>query len=362
MKKVIRKTIGILLAAVMVLGMFGCTKKEKTTDKSVSEPTPTPTPVITMEDLYDIQKENTAKYSNLIQTAFKDQTMAIPDESVTCDFGLTGVSFDLMGYINGDISANANIDFRSFANIAHMTVGLDSKVSSAGETNESKNSMELYIDSDKDGDIIRIYRKEDDKDWVVTEKSIKEMLEQYSGNNGQENTQNTEEKKYFKDLDDFLKSHTVMEESAGVFKNTTSFTLQEFREYYSADFEAMLNDISDSISGLSGSQGSNIGGMSIDLSSMAGPIVAVIRECVTGMTGNIKVIQEFNTDLKPTVMTVSVNSLNLASNGDIKVSLNIGDLNIKLVNRDDISKVEIPEDVKNNAVPENTSDDFGEWQ
>ena len=344
MKMNFRKIAGIILIFIMAVAVFGCKKKDKASEKALAEPTPTPTPVITMEDLYETQKENRDKYINLFQTAFKDQQVEIPDASATCDIGLNGLSFDLMGYINGSLSANGNIDFRSFANIAHMTVGLDTKVSADGDTNEEKRTMELYIDNSQDGDVIRIYRKEDDKDWVVTEKSIKEMLEQYSGNNGQNNTQNTEEKKYFKDLDDFLKSHTVMDEAEGIFRNTTSFTLQEFREYYSADFEAMLNDISDAISGLGGS---GFGGMNMDMSSMAGPIVAVIRECVSGMTGNIKMIQEFNTELEPTVMTFSLSGLNISSKGDIKVSLNIDDLNIRLVNRDDISKVEIPEEVKN---------------
>ncbi|MBO4415238.1 MAG: hypothetical protein J5824_04550 [Lachnospiraceae bacterium] len=354
MKQVMRKIIGIMLITVMVLAMFGCKKKDKT--KTLVEPTPTP--VITMEDLYEIQKENAAKYSNLLQTAFKDQKIEISDASAVCDIGITGLSFDLMGYLAGDLSANGNFDFRSFGNIAHMIANLDAKASVGGETNEEKSSIELYLDNSGDGDMFRLYSKEDDKEWTVTERSIKEMLEQYSNDNVQNTEQNPEEKKYFKDLDDFLKNHTVMEEAGGVFRNTTSFTLQEFREYYSADFDAMMNEISDMISGLGGAEGSNIGGMSMDLSSIAGPVVAVIRECVSGMTGNIKTVQEFNSELKPTVMTLSVSSLSLSSKGDIKVSLNIGEFSIKLVNRDDISKVEIPEDVVNNAVSDNMSDDF----
>jgi len=354
MKKPMKRVISMLLIAVMVMAMIGCKKKEKESDRIVT-PEPTPTPAVTMEDLYEAQKKNTAKYTELIKTAYKDQKLTLPDINSVIDVDLKG-SFNLMDAYKVNLNFDTNADITASDNISHIILDMlvDIAINDAPIEEEDKTAKgEIYIDNTSE-EVIRIYEKEEGKEWKLHEQSFSELVGQINQNVADAQTETPEEQKYFKDLDDFLKAHTVMEGEFGTFRNTTSFTLQEFHEYYKADFDAILADLSNSLTNGTGTLGSLAGdnSMGIDLSSMYGMIIGVVGECFNSMSGDIKTVQEFDLDLEPTLMTMTVSNLSMGSQGDLKVSLNIENFSLKIENRKDKVKVTIPQDVINSAVPE----------
>lgn len=367
MRKTTRRILGIILIGIMVIAMPGCKKKDDTTGKGsgkggILDPTPTPTPLITMEDLFEIQKENTDKYTKLMKGFSTEEKLDIPDSNVFGDIILK-LSFDLMGSMTGNIDIKGNMDFKSFANIAHLNLDMDVDGNMNGESSTEKKQLEMYLDNTGDDDVIRVYESEEAGVWKLIEKSISEMIEQYSneqtaaGENANAEGENPGESKYFKDLDEFLKRHTTMEEVSGAFRNTTSFTIPEFRVYYRNDINAAINDLSDSVmnalNGLPAGDGMN-------MRSIAGVIVTLFNEIVNGMTGEIRIIQDFNTELVPTVLTLEINKLDITTTSNLKLNLNVEKLNIRLTNREEHEPVEIPEDVKNNAVPGiSGTDSFG---
>ncbi|MCR5330735.1 MAG: hypothetical protein K6E62_06060 [Lachnospiraceae bacterium] len=365
MKKTTKRILSIILIGIMAIGMLSCKKKDDTTDKSVekeiSAPTPTPVPVVTMEDLFEIQKENTDKFTKLMKAVSTEEKLDIPDSSVFGDIFLK-FSLNLMENVTGNIDIKGDMDFKSFANTAHLNLNMDVDGNMNGESSTEKKQLEMYIDNTGDDDTIRIYESEEAGVWKLIERSISEMIEQYS--NGQAAAgQNAEgenhgESKYFKDFDKFLKKHTTMEEVSGVFRNTTAFTLPEFRVYYRNDINAAINDLTDTVTkalnGLfAGDDGSN-------MNSVAGMIVNLFNEIVNGMTGEIRIIQDFNSELAPTVLTFEINKLDITTTSNLKLNLNVEQLSLKLTNREEHEPVEIPEDVKTNAEPVNSSiDSFG---
>ena len=337
----------------MTVSLFGCKGKEEEPAKALT-PEPTPTPVVTLDDLIEVQKENTAKYMNLIKTAVSDQDLEMPDVSATAGIETKG-SIDLMSIYTADFSINGTFDIRSFANIAHILadVSADLDLTTNGSTtkNSNQNKLEVYLDNTGDNDKLKIYTKDGDKDWTVTEKLISELIQNVENNENTENDQ-AEGKEYFKDIDVFLKNHSTMESEFGVFRNTTAFTMQEFREYYQADFNSIENDISEMI----GSSAALFGMIGAEggeqyASSVINTIVGMFREWVSGMTGDVKMVQEFDSELKPTKMTMTISNFSVSSTGNnFNTKFAFDELSINIVNRDDKEPVVIPDNVKNTAV------------
>ena len=362
MKKTIRRILCILLIAVMVIASYGCKKKDQsekgnTIKTDITEPTPTPVPAVTMEDLFEIQKENVEKYTKLVKTINEDRDIEIPDVSILSDLKLK-FTLDMMG--NGPMNAEVNgtVDLRSFSNIAHMIVEANTQGNISQDTENNNKRLEVYVDNTSDDDTIKIYESEEEGVWKLVEKSVREVFEQYANieNNAGQNT-DTQEKKYFKDFDEFLKKHTVMEEADGVFRNTTSFTIPEFRVYYRNDINAWVSDLADSImTGI----GSILAGDEANAKSLAATVTNLLNECINGMTGEIRLVQEFNSELEPTVMTFNVSKLAVNLNSGIKLALDVDELSISLTNRDDIEPIVIPQEVKDNAVSDTSSNgEFG---
>ena len=139
-----------------------------------------------------------------------------------------------------------------------------------------------------------------------------------------------------------------MEITSGVFRNTTHFTLQEFREYYKDDFNTMLTELADTVFGtVYGEQQSLLSPEMMD--QVYGVVIGMLTEMVNGMTGDIKFIQEFNAELQPTDMKLECSDISFSSVGNVKMSLKLPELKVNLKNKDAV-KVEIPDDVKRNAV------------
>ncbi|MCR5323502.1 MAG: hypothetical protein K6E85_09560 [Lachnospiraceae bacterium] len=364
MKKTTKRILSVLLIIVMMIVMIGCKKKDdsankgngKTQNTDIVEPSTESVPAVTMEDLFEIQKENTEKYSKLMKTVSSEQKIEIPDSNVYGDIVLK-FSLDLMGSTSGNFDIKGNFDFMSFANIAHFVMDMDVDGNMNGEQNTNKKQLEMYLDNSGDDDTIRIYESEEEGVWKLIEKSLKEMIEQY-GADGQTSdagnaagSENPEERKYFKDLEDFLKKHTVMEEVQGAFRNTTTFTVPEFRVYYRNDINAAINELTDKVK--NGMDGLSIAG-GANTAQIMGVVASLFNEVVNGMTGEIRIIQDFNTELEPTVLTLEVNKLDVTTTSNLKLKFNVEGLSVKLTNREDKVPVEIPENVKDNAVSESS--------
>lgn len=352
MKKATRKLLAVILTAIMILAVIGCKSKDSDTDTKqtkIKDPTPTPTPVVTMEDLFEVQKENFTKYSSVIKAVSQKQTIDFPNFNMDGDFNLD-LSIEMSGYasISDDAKANGTIAFKSSDDTAYYAVEVKADSTTNGETSQSESSGEAYIENDKQNDIIRVYRNANDEGWKLVEKTISELLEQDEADN--ENPDGPKEE-YFKDIDDFLKAHTTMEITSGAFKNTTSFTIQEFREHYKADIDSMMNSFTDAIFGsVYGGLGVSSGSQDM-MNQVYNVVLAMVTEMVNGMTGEIKIVQEFDAELEPTVMTLSCKDINLSTVSQMQFSLKINEMVMNLKNKE-VVKVEIPDDVKRNAVPE----------
>ncbi len=360
MKKSTKKILAVILAAVMIFAITGCKGKDSDkTDKQVEikDPTPTPTPEVTMEDLFEVQKENFTDYKTLIRTVANDESVEFGDFHTGGDFSISA-DVDVTGYVNGSFKLNGDIDFKSFADTAYYLMNVNAQAATdagAGSTGNTadepdmKTKVEVYLEKDDENKTIKVYQNQDDMGWSLVEKTIAEILDQ-NDQDAENGATDPNKKETFKDVDKFLKDHTTMDIASGVFRNTTHFTLQEFRDYYRDDFNTMINELADTVFGTVYGEQQGLTVFSPEMKDQIyGVVIGILTEMINSMTGDITLVQEFNAELEPTDMKLECKDISFNCVGNVKMSLKIPEMTLNLKNKE-IVKVEIPDDVKKSAV------------